>query len=261
MSLGLTVHQPTSKVELADTISGMAPIDVGVVVAYGRILSSEMIAIPRVGLVNLHFSLLPRWRGPAPIERAIEAGDLETGVSLMRIDEGLDTGDLISQHPIPLRGTDTGGAATERLAAIGARCLEAELPAYVAGASTPIPQQKEGVSYAKRLDPKEGQLHSAMPADLMDRIVRAFTPRPGAYLELNGGPRLGVHSADVVADVVEAGSLLWRGDRVVLGARAGALHLRMVQAPGKRPMAASDWARGFRGWPATLVPPGSQDGD
>ena len=165
-----------------------ADLDALVVVAYGLILPAWVLALPRLGCLNIHASLLPRWRGAAPIHRAIEAGDAETGVTLMQMDEGLDTGDMLLAVAEPIRPDDTTAALHDRLAALGARLVVQALGQAARGELHRRPQPAEGVSYAHKIDKREAAIDWSLPAAVIERRVRAFDPFPGASFLMAGEP-------------------------------------------------------------------------
>ncbi len=173
-------------------------LDAAVVVAYGLILPAAVLAAPRLGCVNLHASLLPRWRGAAPIQRAILAGDAQTGVTIMAVDEGLDTGPILLREAVPIVATATAAELHDRLAELGARLMVAALDGLAAGRLEARPQPEEGVTYAAKLKPGEGRLDWRRPAAELERAVRAFSSWPGAFFEA-GGERVKVLAAEVVA--------------------------------------------------------------
>ena len=242
---GLDVAQPADSHELAAALDGLA-LDIAVVVAYGRLLSGKVLAVTRAGFVNVHFSLLPRWRGAAPVARAILAGDAATGVSLMVLDEDLDTGPVVAVAETEIGEEETAGVLTARLAVLGARLLETTLPAYLAGARTPAPQFEAGVTAAPvlttagaRLNPEEG-LEPAL------RKVRAYNPKPGAWLSIDG-VRVKVWAASGFSGDVPRGHLVEEGGVPVVGFADGGAALDRVQAAGKKPASGAAWWRGRRG--------------
>lgn len=240
--MGISVHTPATRAELAAL--DVFAVDVAVVVAFGMIIPGDILTVPRVGFLNLHFSLLPRWRGAAPVERAILAGDPATGVCLMQMDEGLDTGGIIACRQRPVDRLDAG-AMTALLATDGAALLGDVLPGHLSGMTTVTPQSGEP-THASRLRTGEGLLAVGDPTDELDRRIRAFTPRPGAWFDTDAG-RLKVWSADPVPLDLGVGQWAYAGDDVLVGTGDGALRLREVQAEGARRMAGSAWANGRRG--------------
>ena len=236
----LTLRDETAQDELARHAA-----DVMVVVAYGLILPPAVLAMPRLGCVNVHASLLPRWRGAAPIQRAVLAGDSETGVTIMQMERGLDTGPMLAREALPIGPTDTAGDLHDGLASLGAHLLVATLARLVAGALTPEVQQEALATYAEKLSKAEARLDWRQPAQELDRQVRALNPWPVAEARLDGAP-LRIWRATPLPDragppgqVLEAGP---GGIDVACG--AGVLRLLQVQPPGKRAMDAADFANG-----------------
>jgi methionyl-tRNA formyltransferase len=236
---------------------GALALDLAIVAAYGLILPQPVLAAPRRGCVNLHASLLPRWRGAAPIQRAILAGDPVTGITLMQMDAGLDTGAMLRQETLAIEPDTTGGALHDRLAALAARLLVDSLPGLLAGRLAPTPQPTDGVTYAAKIDRAELRLDWTRPAPELARVVRAFAPRPGAYAEL-GGERIkilgavardGAGAPGTVPDTVP-GSVLDDAPTVACG--AGVLRLTRLQRAGREALDADSFRRGF------ALPPGSR---
>jgi methionyl-tRNA formyltransferase len=245
LARGLPVFQPENFKSAAarEQLRALQP-DLLVVVAYGLILPQSVLDIPRHGCWNVHASLLPRWRGAAPIQRALEAGDAETGVCLMQMEKGLDTGPVLLSLATPITADDTGGSLHDRLAALGAEVLGDGLKLLRAG-MRPIaqPQPAEGVTYARKLDKAEARLDWSRPArELADR-VRAFNPWPVAEAEL-AGERLRIHAAAAIdaghaqapCTVLAAGR-----DGIDIACGEGALRLLQVQREGGRSMPAADY--------------------
>jgi methionyl-tRNA formyltransferase len=237
--------------------SGLA-LDAAVVVAYGLILPPAVLAAPRLGCLNVHASLLPRWRGAAPIQRAILAGDAETGVTIMKMDEGLDTGPILMQEAVPIGAETTATELHNRLAALGARLVVAALDGLAAGRLEARPQPEQGVTYAAKLKRGEGHLDWRHPAAELALAVRALSPWPGAFFEA-GGERIKVLAAEAVAGApgLEPGTVL--DGRFTVACGKGALRLVRLQRPGK---AATDAAALLRGFPVAagtrLAPPEAQ---
>ncbi len=241
---GFTVAQPSTARELTDVLSDLQPT-VGLVVAYGRLLERNVLAISYRGFVNVHFSLLPRWRGAAPVERAILAGDESTGVSLMLIDEGMDTGPVLARVETPIGPHETGGSLTARLAHLGAAMVDEVFPAFLRGELKGAPQIASAATHAARLEKAEAQVHSALTVDAFNRSVRAYNPRPGAWMVV-GGQRIKVHEVAVASASVEISQVAVDAEgRAVLGCVDGSIELVTVQPPGKRAMNGSDWLRGL----------------
>jgi methionyl-tRNA formyltransferase len=216
--------------------------DVAIVAAYGLILPKAILDAPRHGCINVHASLLPRWRGAAPIQRCIEAGDHVTGVTIMQMDQGLDTGAMLLMEDIPITPTTTGGSLHDDLSAMGARLAVEALKRLEAGSLLATPQPPEGVTYAAKLAKEEGRIDWRRPAAELDRRIRAFTPWPGAWFELQG-ERIKLISAKPVAGAGEPGRVL--DDKLTIACGEGALALETLQRAGKAPMAAADLLRGF----------------
>jgi methionyl-tRNA formyltransferase len=247
---GIPVLQPESlKTQLArDALRALKP-DLLVVVAYGLILPQSILDIPTHGGWNVHASLLPRWRGAAPIQRAIEAGDSETGVCLMQMAKGLDTGPVLLSQRIAIGAQETGGQLHDRLAELGAQTLADGLALLRAGMRpVPQPQPAIGVTYAHKLDKAEARLDWSQPADVLARKVRAFNPWPIAEAGL-AGERVRIHDAIALplAHAVAPGSLLL-ADRegIDIACGDGALRIRVLQREGGKPITAADWINARR---------------
>ena len=256
LELGLEVGQPTRAGDDLERLRALAP-DVAVVVAYGQLLPPDLLAVPRCGFVNVHFSLLPRWRGASPVVRAILAGDSLTGVTLMQLDAGLDTGPVLAVSPARVGPEETAGELTARLAEAGAALLVEQLPAYLEGRLVPRPQPAEGATAAARVRVAEAFVDpSRHHAQAVLRGVRAFDPRPGAWTELDG-VRVKLWRARPAAGAGPApGVAAWADGTVLLGTADGAVELLEVQPEGRHRMAAADWMRGRRLQPARFTPPG-----
>jgi methionyl-tRNA formyltransferase len=238
--LGLPVRTPAKAREIVDDVRASGA-ELGVVVAFGQLLPVPLLeALPR-GFVNLHFSLLPRWRGAAPVERAILAGDATTGVCLMQLEAGLDTGPVYAVEEVAIEPNDTAAALRARLVEVGTQLLVAHLPAVAE--ATPAPQVGEP-TYAEKLSVEEFRLDPARPAPELDRIVRAGNPRPGAWMSV-GGKRVKVWQGSPIAapEACEPGVIT--SDSVLCTADGG-LALEEVQPEGKRVMAATAWRAGLR---------------
>src|SRR6266403_4310883 len=210
-----------------------------VVMAYGQILPRDLLEIPPVACLNLHASLLPRWRGAAPIQAAIAAGDPETGITVMYMDEGLDTGDILLQRRIDIRSDDTGGSLHERLAQIAPDALLHSLRLFVEGSAPRIPQDNSLATYAPKLKREEGKIDWSEPAQIIERKIRAFNPWPGAFTKFDG-PNLKIFSASIVDLSGKPGEILGRGKEFIIGAGGRALSLGEVQLEGKRRMSATE---------------------
>lgn len=247
LAAGVEVRQPHS-LRLREVQAALAELqpDLLVVVAYGLLLPASVLALPRFGCWNVHASLLPRWRGAAPIQRAIEAGDDHTGVCLMQMERGLDTGPVLLQRATPIGIDETAGALHDRLAELGGELLAAAIEALRAGRlPPPQPQDDAAACYARKLDKAEALLDWRRPASELARKVRAFSPWPVAEVEF-AGERLRVHRAEAVAGVGTPGDRLpaARG-RLEIACGEGALRLLQVQRPGGRPLSAQDYLNGL----------------
>lgn len=240
---GLTVAQPNSSKELMITLEKSGPFDVGVVVAYGRILSPETLDLPTHGFLNVHFSLLPRWRGAAPVARALMAGDEMTGVTIMRLDEGLDTGPILTAQAIDIPEGSNAGELTNRLAGVGARLLADILPRYLAGDEEPIPQTDDGATYADKIEKQDRPIDPQADAASVVAKIRALAPGPTATLVLDGETHK-IYEARLTDEAVAPGRWLRIGGRAVAGFPGGAVELMTLQPPGKKPQSGSEWVNG-----------------
>ena len=222
--------------------------DVIVVIAYGQILPRDVLEIPKIASLNLHASLLPRWRGAAPIQAAIAEGDRKTGITVMYIDEGLDTGDILLQRTIDIVPAETGGSLHDRLAKVAPEALLESLELLAKGGAPRIPQNNALATYAPKLKREDGKIDWTDPADAIERKIRAFDPWPGAFttISTNGTHNLKIFSATVVGLRGTPGEILKRENELVVAAGNGALSLREVQLEGKRRMSAGEFLRGHR---------------
>jgi methionyl-tRNA formyltransferase len=219
------------------------------VVAYGALIPAAALAIAEYGWVNLHFSLLPAWRGAAPVQRAILSGDGITGASTFQIEAGLDTGPVYGVVTEPIRPTDTAGALLDRLARSGADLLVATMDGIADGSLTPRPQAADGVSVAAKITVDDARVDWTAPAVRVDRLIRACTPTPGPWTSFRG-QRLKLGPVRVVdGTALQPGELRVMKHSVRVGTATGPLQLGDVQVPGKRPVPAPDWARGARPGP------------
>ncbi|MDH3737937.1 MAG: methionyl-tRNA formyltransferase [Alphaproteobacteria bacterium] len=249
--LGLTVRTPqTLKDGRAQAEFAALDLDAAVVVAYGLILPKPVLEAPRHGCINIHASLLPRWRGAAPIHRAILAGDAETGVTIMAMDEGLDTGPELSREAIPIAASATAETLHDQLSALGARLIVEALAGLAEGRITPVPQTDDGATYAAKLTREEGRLDWDQPAAMLERQVRAFSPWPGAWFN-NGGDRLKVLAAEVVAGSGAPGTVL--DDQLTVACGEGALRILEVQREGRAPVDAAALLRGYPIAPGSVL--------
>jgi methionyl-tRNA formyltransferase len=248
--LGLPVIQPARlrQPEAMEQLAHWAP-DLIVVAAFGQILRPQVLDLPPHGCVNVHASLLPRWRGAAPINAAILHGDSQTGVTIMRMDPGVDTGPILSQRAVPILPKDTAPQLSQRLAEAGADLLMETLPAYLRGEVVPRQQDDSLATYAPMLKKEDGALDFTLTAVALERRVRAFQPWPGAYLEWDGG-----FLKILRASVAEAPAARMPGQRLVHGGlpaiqtAQGLLLLEEVQPAGKKPMPGKVFLQGARKW-------------
>jgi methionyl-tRNA formyltransferase len=227
-----------------EEIRALVP-DAIVVMAYGQILPRAILEIPAAGCLNLHASLLPRWRGAAPIQATIAAGDRETGITVMYMDEGLDTGDILLQRKIEILPTDTGESLHDRLAQIAPEALLESLKLLAKQTAPRIPQESTLATYAPKLKREDGRIDWSEPAEVIERKIRAFNPWPGAVMELDGR-HLKIFSASIVNLSGKPGEILRSEKEVVIAAGKDALSLDDVQLEGKRRMNAVEFLRGFR---------------
>jgi methionyl-tRNA formyltransferase len=227
-----------------EQIRAMAP-DVIVVVAYGQILPRAVLEIPKVVSLNLHASLLPRWRGAAPIQAAIAAGDRETGITVMYMDEGLDTGDVLLQRKIDILSNDTGRSLHDRLAEIAPDALLEALRLLAGGDAPRIPQDKTLATYAAKLNRESGRINWNEPAEAIEKKIRAYDPWPGSFTEFDSR-KLKIFAASIVDLRGKPGEILRKDNELVIAATDGALSLIEVQFEGKRRMSVADLLRGLK---------------
>ncbi|RMF20100.1 MAG: methionyl-tRNA formyltransferase [Gammaproteobacteria bacterium] len=260
LEAGLPVEQPLNfrTADAIDTLAGYQP-DLMIVAAYGLILPRAVLDIPRLGCINIHASLLPRWRGAAPIQRAIEAGDTQTGITLMQMDEGLDTGDMLVREAIDIQPTDTGGTLHDKLATLGAQMIVPLVQRLASGEMlTGTEQNDEDATYAKKIGKADARLDWSCPADRLERIVRAYHPWPVAWSPL-GDQVVKIHAAHVMTEDAEAlpGTVLEKspeGIRVACG--EGQLIVTRLQLPGGKPLSVRDFINGGK----PLLEPGTRLG-
>lgn len=220
-------------------------LDVAIVAAYGLILPKEILEAPKKGALNVHASLLPRWRGAAPIQRAILEGDKETGVTIMKMDVGLDTGDIVSMKKMALTPEMTTPLLFEKLAILGAEALLEILPIYLEGKVKSVPQPKEGVTYAKKLEKSEGLLNWNLPAFVLDQQIRALNPWPGTWFDV-GADRIKVLEAEIIAGSFSEPPGTIIDDNLTIICKEGALRPLKVQKIGKTPLPTSEFLRGYQ---------------
>jgi methionyl-tRNA formyltransferase len=243
---GIEVDQPEKlrTDEQRARLAACAP-DVLVVAAYGLLLPPAVLALPRLGCINIHASLLPRWRGAAPIHRAIEAGDAETGITIMQMDEGLDTGPMLLRRALPIAADDTTASLHDRLAALGGECIVEALGVLAGGGLAATPQPAEGVTYAAKIGRAEADIDWSRPAAEIERAMRAFDPFPGAVSSLRD-TAVKCWKAQVVAGEGEPGRVLAvDAEGIVVACGRDALRCTVLQRPGSKRLPAGEFLRGF----------------
>jgi methionyl-tRNA formyltransferase len=240
LELGLPVRHPASlKSPEAQAEFAALGADVAVVVAYGLILPQAVLDAPRHGCLNIHASLLPRWRGAAPIHRAVMAGDAQTGVCVMQMDAGLDTGAVLLCRATPIGAEETTGEVHDRLSALGAAAIVEALGQL--DSLTPVPQPQDGVTYAAKIDKAEARIDWTRPATEVDRLIRGLSPFPGAWCEM-AGERVKLLASRVVPGDAAPGTIL---EPLTIACGDGAVAITRAQRPGKRAMEADEFLRGF----------------
>lgn len=248
IELGIPVMQP-EKLRLPEAMEQLRAWEpeLIVVAAFGQILKKDVLDLPRFGCINVHASLLPRWRGAAPINAAILHGDEATGVTIMQMDVGLDTGPMLAKRSLRLTQDDTAGSVTEALSHLGADLLVETLPHYLAGKIIPQPQPEEGATYAPMLKKEEGKLDFTHDVNELERRVRAFNPWPGAFLDFDDA-LLKIHKAHVEKGDAPEGQRLIYQSQPAVSARGGILVLDEVQPAGKKSMSGKSFLAGARRW-------------
>lgn len=256
LSLGLAVRAPKGLRSEEEAAAFKAlDLDAAVVVSYGHILPKAFLDAPVLGCINIHGSLLPRWRGAAPIHRAILAGDAETGVTIMRMDEGLDTGPMLLAERTPISAADTAESVHDRLAELGGRLIVSTLDALVGRTIEPVAQPDDGVTYAHKLGKEEGALDWRRPAAELERKVRAFHPWPGTWFDVEG-ERIKVLGAALALAAGAPGTVsIGRDGFPVVACGVGGLKLLKLQRAGKSAQAADAFLRGFALAAGTVLAP------
>jgi len=258
---GIPVYQPrrVREEEFQNTLRELAP-DVAVVVAFGQILPQSVLDTPKYGCINVHASLLPKYRGAAPIQWAVIDGEKKSGVTTMQMDAGLDTGDMLVVKELELDPKETGGSLFDKLSALGAEALLETLEQIEAGTLQPVKQGETTAAYAAMLDKKMGQIDFTWSAERIERLIRGLNPWPSAYTYLNG-KTLKVWDADVLTETVEGsqqeivpGSILEvRKDTFLIACGEGVLAIRELQLEGKKRMNAEDFLRGYQLTEGTML--------
>jgi methionyl-tRNA formyltransferase len=243
-TLSLPILQPAKikDPQAIEQICALVP-DVIVVMAYGQILPRDVLEIPKIACLNLHASLLPRWRGAAPIQAAVAAGDQQTGITVMYMDEGLDTGDILLRRTTGILPADTGGSLHDRLAQIAPEALLESLQMFEKNSAPRIPQDNAHANYAAKLKREDGKIDWSEPAEVIERKIRAFNPWPGAFMQINNR-NLKIFSASEVDLNGRPGEILRSEKELVVAAGKGALSLGEVQMEGKKRMSAREFLRG-----------------
>lgn len=232
--------------EFITELTALAP-ECCAVVAYGALLSERLLSVPTHGWVNLHFSLLPAWRGAAPVQAAIAAGDTMTGATTFLIEPALDSGPVYGVVTETIRPTDTAGDLLDRLAVSGAALLDTTLDGIADGSLTAVPQPADGVTIAPKITVDGARVRWDLPAHVVERRIRAVTPNPGAWTTIGDlRVKLGPVNVDITANTVAPGMIRIERDGVRVGTASAPVVLGQIQPPGKKPMNAADWARGAR---------------
>jgi methionyl-tRNA formyltransferase len=251
---GLPVHCPASLRDPAEQRRfAELGLDAAVVAAYGLMLPAALLHAPRLGCLNVHASLLPRWRGAAPIQRALLAGDRETGITIMLMDEGLDTGPILGGRALPIAADATGGSLHDALAALGAALIGPVLAEHAAGRSRPRPQPAEGVTYAAKLSPAEARLDWRRPAAALERQVRAFDPWPGCWF-LHDGTRIQLRAAALGPPGAATPGTVRHAPLAIACGDGASLVALQLQRPGRRALAADEFLRGYDLPAGTVLP-------
>ena len=233
------LRQPESIARLAEWEA-----DLFVVAAFGQILPPAALDLPTYGAVNVHASLLPRWRGAAPIQAAIRAGDAETGITIMLMDAGLDTGPMLAKRAIPIAAGETGQSLHDKLARIGAELLIETLPKYLSGMIQPQAQDESQASYAPRIKKEEGEIDWSQSAIAIERLVRAFNPWPSAFTDWQGR-QLKIHAGWHGPGLARPGQVTVQGGRIAIGAGVGLIYPTELQLAGRKRMSIDDFANGY----------------
>lgn len=245
LDAGIPIFQP-EKLRRPEAIAELRQWtpDVNIVAAFGQILPQAVLDIPPYGSINVHASILPRWRGAAPIQAAIRAGDAETGVTIMQMDAGLDTGAILTQRAIPIAPDETGQSLHDKLSVLGADLLIDSLPAILDGTIQPQPQNNDLATLAGRIDKDEGRIDWTQSAVQIERTMRAFTPWPGTFTHWDG-KMLKILSGSASEGTASAGQVIERNGNIVIGTGDGIFLPNRVQLEGKKPVSIDDFVRGY----------------
>jgi len=253
LDAGIPVFQP-KKLRQPEAIAELKQwqADVYVVAAFGQILPQSVLDIPPHGSINIHASLLPRWRGAAPIHAAIRAGDSQTGITIMLMDAGLDTGPMLTQYSVRIEPDETGQSLHDKLAKIGGDLLIDTLPRYLSGEVTPTPQDDSEMTYAPQIKKEEGQIDWSQSALQIERLVRAFTPWPGTYTLWNGA-QIKIHSGIVGQGSAPIGQVIEKNGQIAIGTGADLYYPQEIQLAGKKRMPVNDFVHGSSDFIGAIV--------
>jgi len=247
LSHGVALYRPSATSEIAPLVSD---VDAVITIGYGVLLPAALLSIPRYGFLNLHFSILPRWRGAAPVQRAIEAQDPVSGVTVFKLDAGMDTGPIYTVHRFALDSDITSDELLNELSLLGVDAVLETLTAIESGVK-PVPQSDIGATRAFKLSREEGKIDWAQDALAISAKIRAFTSNPGAWTEFRGA-QLKISSPMITDVVMNVGEITLQGKRLLIGSASTALEIGSVSAPGKQPMTGVAWANGARLHPGEL---------
>jgi methionyl-tRNA formyltransferase len=244
-ALGLRTAWPENGEQLESAIRDAGPFDLGIVVAYGRILGPGALDLPTHGFLNVHFSLLPRWRGAAPVARALIAGDPMTGVTIIKLDQGLDTGPVLTAQAIDISREENAGQLTDRLAGLGARLLSTSIDPYLRGVLEPVPQTDEGLTYAEKIGSRDRSIDTGADVTTVVNQVRGLAPAPAATLDIDGVRHkiLRVRACDAAPE-----RATWQavGGVPVIGLSNGGIEILELQPAGRTAQIGAEWVRGRR---------------
>lgn len=241
--LGIPVLEPQQSTDVLAALEHVAPLDLAVLVAYGLIIRADALDFPTHGILNAHFSLLPRWRGAAPVARAIMAGDSMSGVTIIRLDEGLDSGDVLTAQAVDVGEEESAGELTVRLSDLAARLMVGAVGAYLSGDLEPVAQSEDGLTYASKITSDDRSLNTTDSVEDFINHVRALAPDPGATLEIDGKPHK-ILRAYPSTHIPGRGTWSASGDVPVVGLAVGAVEIAEIQPPGKTAMSGEAWLRG-----------------
>jgi methionyl-tRNA formyltransferase len=251
---GIPVYQPEKlrKQAAIAQLQAMGTPDLYVVAAFGQILPQSVLDIPKHGCINVHGSLLPRWRGAGPLQAAILAGDDETGITIMLMDAGLDTGPMLTKRAIPIADDETGESLHDKMATLGAELLIETIPGYLDGSIQPQPQDNDQSTYAPQISREDGLINWAVSADEIDRRVRAFTPWPGTFSYWEG-KQLKIHNGAVIGGKAEQGQVVATGNSIAVGTGDGLFALGDVQLAGKKRVSVIDFVNGYTDFVGSIL--------